>query len=118
MRPTDFFLDQFGIAGAAEFINVGAGNEAGCLCGTTDQPAADAFGGDAAPRAEPLHGVDEVQHDAVAGGADGMAEADRATIDIELGVVDLSGGAVEAQNLAAKLFVVPGGEAAEHLRRK
>ena len=36
--------------------------------------AADAFGGDAALEAEPLHGVDEMQHDAVAARADRMAE--------------------------------------------
>ena len=52
-------------------------------------PAADAFGGDAAPGAEPLHRIDEMQHDAVAAAADGMTEADRAAIDIELGAVDL-----------------------------
>src|ERR1700724_463810 len=40
--------------------------------------AADAFGGDAALLAEPLHGIDEMQHDAVAAGADRMAGADRA----------------------------------------
>src|SRR6266540_3996100 len=36
--------------------------------------AADAFGGDALAHAEPLHRVDEMQHDAVAARADGMAE--------------------------------------------
>ena len=42
-------------------------------------PAADAFGGDAAFQAHPLHGVDEVQHDAVAAGADRMAGGSVAT---------------------------------------
>src|SRR3954462_12882055 len=79
------------------------------------EPAADAFGGNAAPRAEPLHGVDEMQHDAVAGGADGMAERDRTAIDIEPVAIDLTGCAVEAENLAAEFVVVPRGEAAQHL---
>src|SRR3954469_15274685 len=79
------------------------------------KPAADAFGGNAAPRAEPLHGVDEMQHDAVSGGADGMPERDSAAIDIEFFAVDLAGSAIESQNLAAELVVIPGGEAAEHL---
>ena len=47
-------------------------------------PAADAFGGDALLDAEPPHRVDEMQHDAVAAGADRMAEADGAAVDIEL----------------------------------
>ena len=46
--------------------------------------AADAFGGDALPDAEPLHGVDEMQHDAVAARAHRMAERDRAAIDVQL----------------------------------
>src|SRR6516225_5716342 len=66
------------------------------------QPAADAFGGDAAPRAEPLHRIDEVQHDAVAAGADGMAKRDGAAIDIELGAIDFAGRSIEAQNLLAE----------------
>jgi hypothetical protein len=37
MRPADCFLDRLGIAGAAEFIDVGAGDEAGRLCGTNDE---------------------------------------------------------------------------------
>ena len=47
-------------------------------------PAADAFGGDALLDAEPLHRVDEMQHDPVAAGADRMAEADGAAVDVEL----------------------------------
>src|ERR1700688_2483003 len=81
-------------------------------------PATDAFGGDAAFGAEPLHRVDEMQHDAVAAAADGMPKADGAAVDIELGVIDLPRGAVKSQNLAAELFVVPGGETSQHLRRK
>ena len=45
--------------------------------------AADAFGSDAALFAEPLHGIDEMQHDPVAAGADRMADADGAAVDIE-----------------------------------
>src|SRR5580700_5517168 len=45
--------------------------------------AADAFGGDAALVAEPLHGVDQMQHDAVAAGADRMTDANGAAVDIE-----------------------------------
>ncbi len=47
-----------------------------------------------------------------------MTEADRAAVDIEFCLIDLPGGAIEAQNLAAEFFVVPGGETAEHLRSK
>src|SRR6185312_10663504 len=81
----------------------------------TALPAADAFGGDAASVAKPLHGVDEVQHDAVARSADGMAEADRAAIDVESGTVDRAGRTVEAEHLATEFFILPRGEAAEHL---
>ena len=79
------------------------------------RPAADAFGGDAAFGAQAFHGVDEMQHDAVAAAADGMAEADRAAIDIEFGPVDLAGGTVKAEDFAAEFVVVPGGKAAQHL---
>src|SRR5262249_21549025 len=82
----------------------------------TALPAADAFGGDAAPRAQPLHRIDEMQHDTIARRADGMAKADRAAIDIEFRLVDLTRGAVEIENLPAEFLVVPGGEATEHLR--
>src|SRR3954453_16029014 len=84
----------------------------------TALPAADAFGGDTAPGAEPLHGVDEVQHDSVARGADGMTEADRAAIDVELGAINSAGRFVEAEHLAAELLILPRGEAAEHLGGK
>src|SRR5262249_34687304 len=42
--------------------------------------AADAFGGDALLDAEALHGVDEMQHDAVAARAHGMAQPDGAAV--------------------------------------
>src|SRR5579862_4859205 len=79
-------------------------------------PAADAFGGDAALLAEPLHGIDQMQHDAVAAGADRVADADRAAVDIEPVARDLSRSTWKPERLAAELVIVPGGEAAEHLR--
>src|SRR5262249_58284082 len=73
---------------------------------------------DALPDAEALHGVDEMQHDAVAARAHGMAEADGAAVDVELVAVDAAGRAVKAERLAAERVVLPGGEAGEHLRRE
>ena len=65
-------------------------------------PAADTFGGDAAFGAQSLHRVDQVQHNTIAAGAYGVAEADRAAIDIEPGAIDLPGRAVKAKDLAAE----------------
>ena len=79
-------------------------------------PAADAFGGDAALEAEPFHRIDEMQHDAIAAGADRMAEPDRAAVDIELVALDRAGGPVEMQHLAAERVVLPGRQAGQHLR--
>src|SRR5580698_7192733 len=45
--------------------------------------AADTFGGDAALVAKTFHGVDKMQHDAVAAGADRMADPDRAAVHVE-----------------------------------
>src|SRR5262245_34040897 len=78
--------------------------------------AADAFGGDALLDAEPFHGVDEMQHDAVAARAHGMAEADGAAVDVELVAVDAAGRPVKAEHGAAERVVLPGGETGEHLR--
>src|ERR1700722_7046697 len=78
--------------------------------------AADAFGGDAAPIAEPLHGIDQMQHDAVAAGADRMADANRAAVDIEPVARDFSRSTCKPERVATEFGVVPGGEAAEHLR--
>src|SRR5580700_1337911 len=78
--------------------------------------AADAFGGDAALVAEPLHGIDQMQHDAVAAGADRMADADRTAVDIEPVARDLSRSTWEPERLAAEFGIVQGGETAEHLR--
>src|SRR3984957_10368282 len=79
-------------------------------------PTAYAFGGDAALITEPLHGIDEMQHDAIAAGADRMADADRAAIDIEPVARDFSRRAGKAERRAAELVIVPCGETAEHLR--
>src|SRR5215831_5729377 len=78
--------------------------------------AADAFGGDALADAEPLHCVDEMQHDAVAARAHGMAEPDRAAVDVELVAVDAAAGAGKPEHFLAEGVVLPGGEAGEHLR--
>src|SRR5581483_11743060 len=78
--------------------------------------AADAFGGDAAPLAEPLHGIDQMQHDAIAAGADRMADADGAAVDIEPVARDVAGSAGKAERVAAEFVVLPGGKAAQHLR--
>src|SRR5262249_62404786 len=80
--------------------------------------AADAFGGDTLPDAEALHGVDEMQHDAVAARAHGMAQPDGAAVDVELVALDAAGGAIKAEHLAAERVVLPGGETGEHLRRE
>lgn len=66
-------------------------------------------------RVLPLHRVNEMQHDAVAGGADGMTERDRAAIDVEPVTVDLTSRAVKPEDVPAEFVVVPGGEATEHL---
>src|ERR1700688_1683214 len=60
-------------------------------------PATDAFGGDAALIAEPLHGIDQMQNDPVAAGADRMSESDGAAVDIELAAIDGAGGARQLQ---------------------
>ena len=69
-----------------------------------------AFGGDAALIAEPLHRIDQMQHDAIAAGADRMANANRAAVDIEPIARNLAGGAGEPERLAAELVIVPGGK--------
>src|SRR5262245_53384104 len=81
-------------------------------------PAADALGGDALPDAEPFHRAHEMQHDAVAAGAHGMAETYCPSIHIQLVARDAAHRAVEAEHLAAEGVVVPGGEAGQHLRRE
>src|SRR5580704_12645696 len=80
--------------------------------------AADAFGGDAALIAEPLHGIDQMQDDAIAAGANRMADADRTAVDIEPVARDLSRRTGKPERLAAEFGIVPGGETAEHLRGK
>ncbi len=51
--------------------------------------AADTFSGDAALSPEPLHRVDEIQHNAVAASPDRMAETNGTAIDIQLGLIEL-----------------------------
>src|SRR5262245_43573390 len=77
--------------------------------------AADAFGGDALLDAEPLHGVDAMQHDAVAARAHGMAEADCTSVHVKFVTIDTAGRTVKAEHLAAERVVLPGGETGEHL---
>src|SRR5207247_11010493 len=74
-------------------------------------PAADAFGGNALLDSQPLHRIDEMQHDTVAAGADGMAEPDRAPVHIELVARDDPRRAGKAQHLAADGVILPGGKA-------
>src|SRR5262245_35389185 len=80
--------------------------------------AADAFGGDALLDAEALHGVDEMQHDAVAARAHGMAETDCTSVHVKFVTIDTAGRTVKAEHLAAERVVLPGGETGEHLRRE
>src|SRR6202007_1327857 len=79
-------------------------------------PAADTFGGNAAPCAQPFHRIDQMQHDSVARRADGMAETDRAAIDVEPGLIDLARGTIEAEHFLAEFLIIPRRKAAEHLR--
>src|SRR5262249_58594119 len=75
--------------------------------------AADAFGGDALAHAEPFHGVDEVQHDAVAARAHGMAKPDGAPVDVELVAVDAAGRAAKPEHLLAEPLVLAVGQATD-----
>src|SRR5262249_12583041 len=75
--------------------------------------AADAFGGDALLDAEPLHGVDEVQHDAVAARAHGMAKPDGAAVDVEPVAVDAAGRAAKPEHLLAEPLVLAVGQATD-----
>ena len=56
--------------------------------------AADAFGGDALLDAAALHGVDEMQHDAVAARAHGVAQPDGAAGRIDRDKLNVDGGAI------------------------
>src|SRR6516165_3168796 len=78
--------------------------------------AADALGGDALLDAEPFHGVDEVEHNAIAARADGMAEPDGAAVHIELVALDAPGSAIEVEHVAAERLVLPCRNTCEHLR--
>ncbi len=80
--------------------------------------AADALGGDTLLDAEPLHRIDEVEHDAVAARPDRMTEPDGAAVDVELVAIDAADGAIDPEHLLAEGLVLPGSETGEHLRRE
>src|ERR1700752_1002582 len=61
------------------------------------QAAADADARDAALRMVALQRLEEMQHDARARGADRMAERDRAAVDIQFFLVQLSEGTIQSQ---------------------
>src|SRR5512138_295646 len=79
------------------------------------EAAADADARDAALRVVALQRLEKVQDDARARSAHRMAERDRATVDVELLLVQIPQGTIESELLTAVFFVAPGGEAAEHL---
>ena len=79
--------------------------------------APDAHGGEAERRASAAHFFQERRYEAVGGGADGMAERDRASVDVGLLPVDLP------DRPAGRVLRVPGGggedfRVGEHLRRE
>ena len=78
--------------------------------------AADAKRRDGAPAAGALEHLERVQHDARAGGADGVADGDGAAVDVELAAVEPPEGAVEPEMRLAVVVALPRGEAAQHLR--
>src|SRR6185312_5067808 len=77
--------------------------------------ATDALGCDARCEAQPMHGIDEMQYDAVATGADWVTNPNGATVNIESLVRDAAGNARKAKCVAAKFLVLPGREATENL---
>src|SRR6516164_398299 len=79
-------------------------------------PAADALGRYPPAHAKTLHGVDQMQDDAVAACADRMANPDGAAVDIEPVALDAPCRLIEMQQLATEGVVLPGGKAGEHLR--
>src|SRR5262245_26733200 len=79
---------------------------------------ADAFRCNAALLAEPLHGIDEMQHDPVAAGTDRMAETDRAAVDVELVTCDRPGRGGQTEHRHTEQLVLPSGETSQHLRGK
>src|SRR5438552_16928590 len=76
---------------------------------------ADAEGCDAAAPAGSLEHLQHVQHEARARGADGVADRDRAAVDVELAAVELAESAVEPEVRAAIILALPRREACEHL---
>src|SRR4029078_8751755 len=84
----------------------------------TTLPATDALGGDATLVTEALHGIDQVQHDAVATGADRVTGADCASVHVETIPWNSAGRRIKAERIAAELRILPGGQAAQDLRSK
>src|SRR5262245_32649290 len=77
--------------------------------------AAEADARDAALRFVALQRLEEVQHDARARGADWMTERDGAPVDVQLLLIQITQGTIQAELLPAVLFIAPGGQAPEHL---
>src|SRR2546430_14594585 len=65
---------------------------------------ADAQRRDAAAPAGALEHLQHVQHEARARGADGVADRDRAAVDVELAAIELAERVVEAEVRAAVVF--------------
>jgi len=80
--------------------------------------AADAFGRDPARLAEALERARQVQHDPVAAGANRMAEADRAAVDVEPLRRRRGDGTLAPEQIPTQTLVVPDLEAGEHLGGK
>src|SRR5438132_5410926 len=94
-----------------------------CISVALDQhgaalPSADAERRDAAAPAGALEDLQHVQHEARARGADGMADRDRAAVDVELAAVELAERAVEPEVRAAIVLALPRRETGEHLPRE
>src|SRR5260221_8674197 len=76
----------------------------------------DAKRSDPALPARAFEHLQHMQHHARARSADGMADGDRAAVDVQLRAVDLAESALEAEMLLAVRVAFPRGEAAQHLR--
>src|SRR5690554_1332533 len=77
--------------------------------------AADTFGGDPALNAFTVHGVHQVQNNAVTAGAHRVPKAHGAAIDIELFAVDATKRRIQTQRVAAKISALPSCKTSQHL---
>src|SRR5262249_386505 len=77
---------------------------------------ADALRGNPALEAEPMHGIDEMKHNAIAACADRMPDADCAAVDVEAVAWNAAGSARKAKRIAAEFVVFPGRKATKDLR--